>query len=93
MPAVGLSIALTAMVGKRNPAADVALEQRRLQLAIDANVVTDYTKANGMGGIDAARFAKALEQLAANYEFQRDVTPEAYFDASYLPTDGSLSLN
>ncbi|MEM1160525.1 MAG: ABC transporter substrate-binding protein, partial [Pseudomonadota bacterium] len=28
-----------AMVGKRNPAADVALEQRRLQLAIDANVV------------------------------------------------------
>jgi len=81
-----------AMVGKRNPAADVALEQRRLQLAIDANVVTDYTKANGMGGIDDARFAKALEQLAANYEFQGEVTPAAYFDGSYLPTDGSLSL-
>ena len=81
-----------AMVAKRNPAADVALEERRLKLAIDANVVTDYTKANGMGGIDAARFAKALEQLGANYEFKGAVTPDAYFTDAYLPTDGSLSL-
>ena len=81
-----------AMVAKRNPAADVALESRRLSLAIDANVVTEYTKANGLGGIDAVRFDKALGQLAENYEFKAAPTPEAYFDASYLPTDGSLSL-
>ncbi|MCF6303403.1 MAG: ABC transporter substrate-binding protein [Devosiaceae bacterium] len=81
-----------AMVQKRNPAADVALEQRRLQLAIDANVVTDYTKANGMGGIDADRMAKALEQLAENYSFENDVDAALYFDSSYLPTDGSLML-
>ena len=81
-----------AMVAKRNPAADVALEERRLKLAIDANVVTDYTKANGMGGIDAARFAKALEQLGANYDFKGAVTPDAYFTDAYLPPDGSLSL-
>ncbi|MCF6302722.1 MAG: ABC transporter substrate-binding protein, partial [Devosiaceae bacterium] len=62
-----------AMVQKRNPAADVALEQRRLQLAIDANVVTDYTKANGMGGIDADRMARALEQLAQNVQFENPV--------------------
>ncbi|MEM6662516.1 MAG: ABC transporter substrate-binding protein [Pseudomonadota bacterium] len=82
-----------AMVGKRNPAADVALEQRRLQLAIDANVVTDYTTANGMGGIDQDRFAAALQQLAENYEFQNGVFPAAYFTDAYLPKDGSLSLN
>lgn len=81
-----------AMVAKRNPAADVALEERRLKLAIDANVVTDYTSENGIGGIDAERFAKALEQLAANYEFQAAVTPDAYFTDAYLPSDGSLSL-
>jgi len=80
-------------VAKRNPASDVALETRRLQLAIDANVVTDYTKANGMGGIDAARMAKSLKQLAENYEFK--TTPDAalYFTDVYLPKDGSLKLN
>ncbi|NOZ33257.1 MAG: ABC transporter substrate-binding protein [Alphaproteobacteria bacterium] len=81
------------MVQKRNPAADVALEQRRLQLSIDANVVTDYTMANGMGGIDADRMARALEQLAENYAFENAVDPSLYFDASFLPTDGSLMLN
>ena len=81
-----------AMVAKRNPAADVALETRRLKLAIDANVVTEYTKANGMGRIDAERFAAALKQLAENYSFQNTVDPDAYFTDVYLPTDGSLML-
>ena len=43
--------AIAALV-KRNPAADSALEQRRLELAIKANVLSDYVKENGMGGID-----------------------------------------
>ena len=54
------------MVAKRNPAADVALETRRLKLAIDANVVTDYTKANGIGGIDSKRFADHRSGKAGN---------------------------
>ncbi|MYK30962.1 MAG: ABC transporter substrate-binding protein [Boseongicola sp. SB0670_bin_30] len=69
----------------RNPAADAALEQRRLQLAIDANVVTDYTSANGMGGIDDARMAKALEQLAETYDFQSAPDASLYFTDAYLP--------
>jgi len=69
----------------RNPAGDVALETRRLQLAIDANVVTDYTLANGMGGIDDARMAKALEQLAITYEFQNAPDASLYFTDAYLP--------
>ena len=81
-----------AMIAKRNPAIDVDLEARRLQLAIDANVVTDYTKANGMGGIDAARMEKALSQLAENYEFKNTPDIAKVFDGSYLPDDGSLNL-
>ncbi|MEM1049824.1 MAG: ABC transporter substrate-binding protein [Pseudomonadota bacterium] len=81
------------MVAKRNPAADVALETRRLQLAIDANVVTDYTRANGMGGIDSDRFTAAIEQLAQNYEFKNAPDASLYFTDAYLPTDGSLALN
>ncbi|MEM7270299.1 MAG: ABC transporter substrate-binding protein, partial [Pseudomonadota bacterium] len=73
------------MIAKRNPAIDVALETRRLQLAIDSNVVTPYTEANGMGGIDAARYAKALEQLGETYEFQNAPDGALYFTDAYLP--------
>lgn len=76
----------------RNPAADVALEQRRLELSIEANVATPYVMANGMGGIDEARFEAAIAQLQLTYEFQNDPLPiSAYFDASYLP-EGLFSL-
>jgi NitT/TauT family transport system substrate-binding protein len=72
-------------VAKRNPASDVALETRRLQLAIDGNVVTDYTMANGMGGIDGDRMAKALMQIAETYDFQNEADASLYFTDAYLP--------
>lgn len=70
---------------ERNPAADAALEERRLKLAIDANVVTDFTAANGIGTIDDTRMAKALEQLAETYEFQAAPDASLYFTDAYLP--------
>jgi NitT/TauT family transport system substrate-binding protein len=78
---------------ERNPAADAALEQRRLQLAIDANVLTDYTSENGMGGIDPARMARALEQVAETYEFQTEPDASLYFDDSFLPEASLRMLN
>ena len=77
---------------KRNPAADAALEQRRLQLAIDANVLTDYVKANGMGGVDSSRFAAAIEQLSETYDYKAAPNAALYFTDEYLPTSG-ISLN
>ena len=41
-------------LAERNPASTRPREQR-LQLSIDANVMTDYVMENGMGGIDPAR--------------------------------------
>jgi len=73
------------MVAARNPAIDVDLEQRRLELAIDANVLTDYVKENGMGGIDDARMARALEQIAQTYTFETPPDASLYFDPSFLP--------
>ena len=77
---------------KRNPAADADLEQRRLQLAIDANVVTDYTTANGMGGIDQDRFNNALEQIKLTYEFKAEPDAALYFTTDFLP-EGGFKLN
>lgn len=85
-PAMG-----AAAVGKRNPAADVALEQRRLQLAIDANVRTEYTLANGMGGIDTDRMEAAIKQLGENYEFKNETDMALYFTDEYLP-EGNFAI-
>ena len=84
----------TAVAGliKRNPAADAALESERLQMAIDANVLTDYVKANGMGGVDAARMVRAIEQTKSVYSFNNEPNAALYFTDAYLPTDGSLKL-
>ncbi|CUI77428.1 ABC transporter substrate-binding protein [Cognatishimia activa] len=73
---------------ERNPAADAALEERRLKLAIDANVVTDYTMANGMGAIDAARLDSAIEQIGLVYEFTNAPDASLYFTDAYLPEGG-----
>lgn len=76
----------------RNPAADPALEKQRLQMAIDANVLTDFVKTNGIGSIDPARMTTAIEQTKSVYEFQTAPDAALYFDPKYLPTDGSLML-
>ena len=69
----------------RNPAADLALETRRLKLAIDGNVLTDYVKQNGMGKIDNTRMEKALLQLAQTYEFSTDPDISSFYTDEYLP--------
>ncbi|MFZ2101208.1 MAG: ABC transporter substrate-binding protein [Oricola sp.] len=74
----------------RNPAADEALETERLELAIRDNVLTDYVKEHGLGGVDAERMAKAIEQTKSVYEFKSTPDAALYFDPSYLPAEGLM---
>jgi NitT/TauT family transport system substrate-binding protein len=70
----------------RNDVAREAVELERFQMAIDQNFLTEEVAANGFGGIDEARFAAALEQIAQTYEFENAIpAPSAIFDSSYLP--------
>lgn len=71
-------------IAKRNPALDKDLEVWRLNLAIDANVYTDYVMTMGMGNVDADRFQSAIGQLAENYEFANEPNPSLYFTDEYL---------
>ncbi len=82
-PAAGI-----AALAVRNPAADAALETERLEMALAQNVMTDWVKANGMGGIDADRMAKALEQIGETYQFQNAPDAALYFTGVYLPEGG-----
>ena len=76
-----------AAVIARNPAGDAGLEQRRLELAINGNVLTDYVIENGMGNIDPDRMASALEQLELTYTFQAEPDMNLYFTDAYLPAE------
>src|SRR5690606_16580718 len=82
---------IAAMVS-RNPAMDRELELRRLELALRDNIMTDWVRENGLGGIDEERFARSLEQIAVTYEFKNEPDPSRYFVGSYLPDDGSLNV-
>lgn len=77
----------------RNPAGDVDLEAWRLKLALKDNILTDYVMKNGIGGIDAARFEKALEQIAITYEFKNDADASAIYTSTYLPSSDVLMMN
>ncbi|MFN7004253.1 MAG: ABC transporter substrate-binding protein [Roseinatronobacter sp.] len=77
---------------KRNPAADAELEKRRFEMAVEANVLTDWVKENGMGNVDSDRMALAIEQTRSVYEFQNEPDAALYFTDAYLPSDGSLML-
>lgn len=86
-PAAGV-----AAIAARNPALDSGLEVERLNMALRDNILTPWVMENGLGNIEAARFATSLEQIAVSYTFVNPVEPSRYFTDAYLPTDGSLMM-
>jgi NitT/TauT family transport system substrate-binding protein len=75
-------------LAERNPAIDKELEKERLMMAMDQNVMTEWVKANGMGGIDPARMDSALAQIGTVYTFQTPPDASVLFTNAYLPEGG-----
>jgi NitT/TauT family transport system substrate-binding protein len=80
-------------VVRRADGAKKEVELERLRMAIRDNIVTPETRADGLGGVDPARFAEAIEQIAAVHAFKNKPKPEDVFDASYLPPLGERRAN
>jgi NitT/TauT family transport system substrate-binding protein len=75
-----------ASVLKRNDIARRSVELERLNMALHDNIVTPEVRANGYGAIDAARFARAIEQIGLTHKWKNGPPkPDDIFDASYLP--------
>jgi NitT/TauT family transport system substrate-binding protein len=70
---------------KRNDLAKKDVELERLRMAIRDNIITPEVKANGLGGIDPARFEQAIEQIGLVYTFKAKRKSEDFFDPSFLP--------
>lgn len=72
-------------VMKRNETADRAVELARLKMAIRDNIATPWVKANGFGGVDPARLAASIEQIAVTYDFKARPKADDVFTSEYLP--------
>ncbi len=75
------------VLAAHNPAMDIDFETRRLKMSIDDNVLTEYVKEHGMGGIDIDRMDKSIEQMKMVYEFTNTPDRDLYFDSSFLPEE------
>jgi NitT/TauT family transport system substrate-binding protein len=70
---------------KRDPLIDEALEMRRLQMSLEQNILTPYVKANGMGDVDPARFARSVKLVSEAFGLPTAPAPDKVFTNRYLP--------
>jgi NitT/TauT family transport system substrate-binding protein len=85
--------AAAAAVIRRNGGGNRDLEMERLTIALRDSIVTPEVRAQGLGGIDQARFETALGQLAVGYTFKGKPKLEDVFDASFLPAEDERRLD
>jgi NitT/TauT family transport system substrate-binding protein len=71
---------------KRNDTAKRDVELERLRIALDENILTPEVKMNGYGGIDLARFDKAIDQLGLTFTFKTKPKSADVFDPAFLPS-------
>ncbi len=74
-----------ALVIKRNDVARLDVETERLQMTLDQNVMTPWVKANGFGGIDKARWNRAVEQIGLTFSFKDKAKAADAFVDTFLP--------
>ena len=69
------------------------LELARLRAVIGDNILTEEVKRNGIGGIDPARFARSVDQLAEDVKFRAKPAATDIFDDSFLPAGSGRLIN
>jgi NitT/TauT family transport system substrate-binding protein len=70
---------------RRNEVARRDVELERLAMVLRQNVLTPWVKENGVGGIDRARFERALDQIGLAFPYKNRPKPEDVFDDRFLP--------
>ena len=83
--AIANPAAAIAALKKSAPLADEKLETEKLQWLIKNQIVTTESKADGLGGVRAARMEKAVDTLVKAFQLPGKVTQADVFTADYLP--------
>lgn len=65
-------------------------ELEKLSILLEQNIMTPWVKANGYGGIDPERFARAIDQIAAAGGVKKKPKPDDIFTDQFLPDERAL---
>jgi NitT/TauT family transport system substrate-binding protein len=77
----------------RMESGDRDLELERLRTVLADNILTDEIRRNGLGGIDASRLERAIDQIALDFKFHKRPSAGDIFDAQFLPPVGGRLIN
>jgi len=84
--------AAIAYVKERDPLINVALETRRLKLALDSSVVTAESKANGLGAVTAERLQRSLAETVEAFGLPKLANGAELFNAGFLPAKAERTV-
>ena len=79
-------------VKARDGIINVALEQRRLRLAIDTVINSPDARAEGYGQVKAPRLALMASQVSDAFNTKTRVSADAVWDGSFLPSAAELNI-
>jgi NitT/TauT family transport system substrate-binding protein len=77
----------------REDLAKKEVELERLRMAIRDNVLTPEARTNGLGAIDPARLAAAIDQIALTFPFKAKPKADDIFDPAFLPAAAGRKLD
>lgn len=66
------------------PLLNAEVEKRRLDYTLRHVMMTDWTRANGFGGVDVAKLAKGIQAVAEGYGLTRRPDVAEIFDPNFL---------
>ena len=79
-------------VKARDGIVNVALETRRLQLAIDTVINSADARAEGFGQLKAPRLSLMASQVSDAFNTKNRVNPDLVWNGSFLPTAAELNV-
>ena len=77
--------AAIAALAKKDSLTDVKLETDKLNWLIKNQIVSDETRAGGLGPVDAGRLARSITIVKEAFQLPVAPEPGSVFDASFLP--------
>jgi NitT/TauT family transport system substrate-binding protein len=79
-------------VKQRDGIINVALETRRLQLAIDTVINSPDARAEGFGQLNPGRLSLMASQVSDAFQTKTRINPDAVWNGSYLPSAAALNI-
>jgi NitT/TauT family transport system substrate-binding protein len=89
---IGNPAAAIADVKARDGIINVALETRRLQLAIDTVINSPNARAEGFGQVNGPRLALMASQVSDAFNTKSRVNPDAVWNSAFLPGKAELNV-